>query len=124
MKSPLSAASHSATRRSRSPADDCVANVTSRAGQRTASARPPHAPAIGQPQYTVAAFAGRPALIKVAWPALAGVRRFRARWTDAGAQVDLDLPGTATSFERPEAAPGHHQLSVVAIDEPQDPYEY
>ncbi len=81
------------------------------------SARPPHAPAIRQAQYTVAAFAGRPASIKVAWPALAGVRRFRARWTDAGARVDLDLPGTATSFERPEATAGHHQLSVVAIDE-------
>jgi len=81
------------------------------------SARAPRAPAIAQAQYTVAAFAGRPAPIKVTWPALAGVSRFRARWTDAGGRVDVDLPGTATRFERPEATAGHHQLSVVAIDE-------
>jgi len=81
------------------------------------AARPPRAPAIGQAQYTVAAFAGQSVPIKVAWPALTGVSRFRARWTDAGTRVDLDLPGTATRFERPEATPGHHQLSVVAIDE-------
>jgi len=83
------------------------------------AARPvqlPPAPAIGQPQYTVIAFAGRPTPIKVAWPALTGVSRFRARWTDAGARADIDLPGTATTFERPEATPGHHELSIVAID--------
>ena len=84
----------------------------------TAAATPaPHAPVLAQAQYTVVAFAGRPAAIKLAWPAVPGVSRFRARWTDAGARIDLDLPGTATSFERPAATPGHHELSVVAIDE-------
>ncbi|HEX2688235.1 MAG TPA: hypothetical protein VHN14_16510 [Kofleriaceae bacterium] len=80
------------------------------------AAHPPSAPALGQAWYTVVAFAGRPAPIKLAWPALAGVHRFRARWTDAGAQVELDLPGTATAFERSDAAPGHHDLSIIAID--------
>ena len=95
------------------------AAMTARASPAPAAAPAPrpHAPAIGRAQYTVAAFAGRPAPIQIAWPALAGTSRFRARWTDAGGSVDLDLPGTATRFERSEATAGHHQLSVVAIDE-------
>lgn len=80
-------------------------------------ARPPQAPAIGQARYTVVAFSGRPTPIKIAWPARADVSQFRARWSEAGARVDLDLPGTATAFERPDATPGHHELAVVAIDE-------
>lgn len=76
----------------------------------------PHAPVLGPAQVAVAAFAGRPAAIKLAWPPVADAVRFRAQWTDAGARVDLDLPGTATGFERPAATPGHHELSVVAID--------
>jgi hypothetical protein len=90
--------------------------TTATAAPAVTPARPPQAPVLGQAQYTVAAFAGRPAAIKLAWPPLADVARFRARWTDAGAHVDIDLPGTATTFERPAAAPGHHELSVVAID--------
>lgn len=89
-------------------------------GRTAPAARPvqlPPAPAIGQTQYTIIAFAGRPTPIKVTWPALPRVSRFRAQWTDAGARADIDLPGTATAFERPEAPPGHHDLSIVAIDE-------
>jgi hypothetical protein len=43
------------------------------------------------------------------------------RWTgepadSAGGAVEIDLPGSATAFERSEPTPGRHRLSIVAID--------
>lgn len=93
-----------------------TANAAYAAPAATRSRRPPRAPAIAQGRYTFAAFAGRPAPIKLEWPPVSDASRFRARWTDAGAHVDIELPGTATGFEHAAAAPGHHDLSVVAID--------
>jgi hypothetical protein len=86
------------------------------AGPPDKPARPPRAPAIAQGRYAFAAFAGRPAAIKLAWPPIAGAARFHARWTSAGAAVETDLPGSATGFERSEPTPGHHGLSIVTID--------
>lgn len=80
----------------------------------SASASP--APAIPPGPRTAVAFSGGAAKISVDWPALEGVARYRARWTDAGAVVDVELPGSATTFEREESTPGRHVLSVVAID--------
>lgn len=78
--------------------------------------RPPRAPAIAQRHHTFAAFAGRPAAIRLTWPPVPDAVRIHARWTDAGQPVEIDLPGSATAFERSEPTPGHHSLSVVAID--------
>jgi hypothetical protein len=79
---------------------------------RSAHATPP--PAIEPGTRTVVAFAGGAAKVSVVWPAIENVSRYRARWTDAGAVVDIELSGTA--FEREESTPGRHELSVVAID--------
>src|SRR5262245_33924671 len=93
----------------------CV--VAGTAAQATPTAGPaPSPPAIALGARTFVAFAGRPAPVKLAWPPAANVARYRARWTDAGALVDIELPGTATAFERSVATPGRHRLSVVAID--------
>jgi hypothetical protein len=79
-------------------------------------ARPPSAPAIAAGNRTFVAFVGQPAPVRLAWSPVSGATRYRARWTDSGAHIDVELPGTATAFERSESTPGHHQLSVVAID--------
>ena len=71
---------------------------------------------IAHGRYAFAAFAGRPAAIKLAWPPVADAARFHARWTGGGDADENDLSGSAIGFERSEAAPGHHTLSIVAID--------
>jgi hypothetical protein len=76
----------------------------------------PAAPAIAPGARTFVALAGRPAPVRLAWPAAPNVARYRARWIQAGALVDVELPGTATAFEREVSAAGRHQLAVVAID--------
>jgi hypothetical protein len=81
-----------------------------------APTRPPPTPAIAPGTRTFVAFGGAPAAVRLAWAAAQNVARYRARWTDAGAAIDVELPGTATAFEREERTPGMHQLSVVAID--------
>src|SRR5262245_27917496 len=58
----------------------------------------PAPPAIARGARTFVAFAGRPAPVKLAWTPAANVARYRARWTDADALVDIELPGTATAF--------------------------
>ena len=65
---------------------------------------------------TFISLAGHPAPVRLAWPAAAGVARYRARWSQAGAVLDIELPGTATAFEREVSTPGQHQLSLIAID--------
>lgn len=80
------------------------------------SAHASPAPAIQPGPRTAVVFSGGAAKISIGWPALEGVARYRARWTDADAVVDVELPGTATAFEREESTPGRHLLSVVAID--------
>ena len=85
----------------------------------TASAtpqRPPPSPAIAGGTRTFVAFGGAPAPVRLAWTPQPNIERYRARWTDAGVQIDIELPGSATAFERAEATAGRHQLSVVAID--------
>src|SRR5580765_2728123 len=77
----------------------------------------PSPPVVDAKTKTFVAFAGQPARVALAWPAVHGGARSRVRWTEAGAPVDLELPGTATAFERAEPTAGHHQLSLVAIDE-------
>jgi len=78
--------------------------------------RPPATPAIAAGTRTFVAFGGAPAPVRLTWAPMPGVARYRARWTDAGAQIDIELPGTAAAFERAENTPGRHQLSVTAID--------
>src|SRR5262245_4860733 len=73
----------------------------------------PSPPAIAVGARTFVAFAGKPAAVKLAWSPAKRVARYRAQWTDAGALVDVELPGTATAFERAVATPGRHQLTVV-----------
>ena len=80
------------------------------------AAATPAPPTISNGARTFVAFAGTPAPVKLAWTPAANVARYRARWTDGAALVDVELPGTATAFERAVATPGRHQLSVVAID--------
>ena len=96
----------------------CALLAAAAAHPRPARAAParPRAPVLGPAQIAVGAFAGHPAHVKLAWPPVTDAVRFRARWTDAGARLDLELPGAATSFEPPAATPGHHELSVVAVD--------
>jgi hypothetical protein len=62
------------------------------------------------------ALAGRPAPVRVTWPPAQNIARYRARWSQAGALLDIELPGTATAFEREVSAGGRHQLTMVAID--------
>src|SRR5215216_6190717 len=62
--------------------------------------KPPPPPAIAPGARTFVVFAGRPARVRLAWPAAAKIARYRARWKQGGAQVDVELPGTATAFER------------------------
>ena len=81
----------------------------------TAAAAPAQ-PALAGGARTFVAFAGSPAPVRLAWSPAANVARYRARWTDGAALVDVELPGTATAFERSVATPGRHRLSVVAID--------
>ncbi|HEY5937457.1 MAG TPA: hypothetical protein VIU61_22580, partial [Kofleriaceae bacterium] len=76
------------------------------------SAHASPAPAIQPGPRTAVVFAGGAAKISIGWPALEGVARYRARWTAAGAVTDVELPGTATAFERDESNPGRHVLSV------------
>jgi hypothetical protein len=78
--------------------------------------KPPAAPAIATGARTFVALGGRPAPVRLAWPAVPNVARYRARWTQAGTVVDTELPGIATAFEREVVTAGHHQLSLIAID--------
>ncbi len=87
-----------------------------RAAPRAAPGKPPPAPAIAPGTRTFVALAGRPATVRVTWPAMPDVARYRARWVQAGALIDIELAGTATAFEREVSSAGHHQLTVVAID--------
>jgi hypothetical protein len=73
-------------------------------------------PAIAPGTRIFISLAGRPAPVRVTWPAAPNIVRYRARWFQAGALLDIELPGTATAFERDVSAAGHHQLTVVAID--------
>src|SRR5678816_954889 len=76
----------------------------------------PAAPTLSNGARTFVALAGTPAKVQLAWTPAANVARYRARWSDGTALVDVELPGSATAFERAVATPGRHQLSVVAID--------
>lgn len=80
------------------------------------AAATPAPPTIANGARTFVAFAGAPAPVKLAWTPATNVARYRARWSDGAALVDVELPGTASAFERAVATPGRHQLSVVAID--------
>ena len=74
------------------------------------------APVIAPGPRTFVAFAGQPAAVALSWTPVPSAARYRARWTDSGAQLDVELPATATTFERAEATAGHHLLSVIALD--------
>jgi hypothetical protein len=87
-----------------------------RAAARAPAGKPPSPPSIAPGTRTFVAFAGRPAQVRLTWPAMPGVARYRARWTQSGALIDIELAGTATAFEREVSSAGHHQLTVVAID--------
>lgn len=76
----------------------------------------PAPPAIATGSRVFVAFAGRPAPVRFAWPPVTGAARYRATWSTVDASVDVELPGTATSFERAESRSGSHRLSIVAID--------
>lgn len=64
---------------------------------------------------TFVAFAGKPAEIRLSWQPVPGATRYRARWSSAGTDQDLDVASTTFAYTEPTA--GHHQLAVVAIDD-------
>jgi hypothetical protein len=78
--------------------------------------KPPPTPVIAPGAHTFVALAGRPAPVRLAWPAVPSAARYRARWMHSGTLVDVELPGTATAFERQVSSVGHHQLTLIAID--------
>ena len=77
-------------------------------------------PSIASGVRTFVAFPGQPAKVRIAWAPVSGATRYRARWVHRGdveaTHVDVELPGTATSFEHAQAIAGHHELSIVALD--------
>lgn len=77
---------------------------------------PPSPPAIPPGARAFPLFAGRPAQVIITWPAGPNIARYRARWLQAGTQIDIELAGTATLFEREVRAPGRYELTLVAID--------
>ena len=74
------------------------------------------APVIAPGPRTFVAFAGQPAAVAVSWSPVPSAASYRARWIDSGAQLEIALPATTTTFERAEVTAGHHQLSVIALD--------
>lgn len=76
---------------------------------------PPAAPIVVAGARTFVAFAGRPAPVTLAWKAVPGASAIRVRWNDGAQQTEVELPGTATTFERAEPRPGAHRVQLVAI---------
>ena len=96
-----------------------VASVVMAAATAAAAPAKPRAlspPVIAPGPRTFVAFAGQPAAVVVSWSPVPSAASYRARWTDSGAQLDITLPATSTTFERAEVTAGHHQLSVIALD--------
>ena len=63
---------------------------------------------------TFVAFAGQPAPVAVAWTAVPGAVKYRAKWTTGAAVTSAEI--TEPAFQRPEKIAGPHVLTVTAID--------
>jgi hypothetical protein len=85
------------------------------AASAAAAPRLPATPAIAAGPRTFAAFAGRPATVRIAWAPVAGAVRYRARWSTGVHPIDLML--RAPVLERTETQAGQHHVTIFAVDE-------
>ncbi len=90
----------------------CVLLAAASAG---AAPDPPAPPAIAAGARSFVAFAGRPAVVRIAWAPVPGAARYRVRWPDAARSVDLML--TTPALERTEARAGQHRVTIFAVDD-------